>query len=412
MSLNPKINDWSGRSVWLVGASSGIGRAAAELLHAKGARVCVSARSRAPLDAFAAAHRGSQVLPLDATDRAAMHAAAQQVVALQGGIDLVMYCAGTYEAMRADNFDLDVALRHVQVNYVGALYLLDAVLPILRAQAAAGRGGHLSLVSSVAGYRGLPKSLAYGPTKAALTHLAEVLYLDLSPLKLGVSVINPGFVSTPLTAQNDFRMPALITPGGGGAGDRARLGAGQFRDALFEAVHALAQGLATSGLRCLLRGRAQRGGCLSRNAVVAVAADPRLAAIVHFLENLSATDLGRIDTVYTPTARFKDPFNAVQGTAAITEVFAHMFRSLDRPRFVVLDVMHQADRLFLSRDFVFGMRRWRSGEQRIHGASWLQLAADGRISDHRDYWDAAEELYEKLPGLGSLMRWLKRRAVA
>jgi len=212
MSLNPKIDDWSGRSVWLVGASSGIGRATAELLHAKGARVCVSARSRAPLDTFAAAHPGSLALPLDATDRAAMQAAAQQVVALQGGIDLVMYCAGTYEAMRADTFDLDVALRHVQVNYVGALYMLDAVLPILRAQAAAGRGGHLSLVSSVAGFRGLPKSLAYGPTKAALAHLAEVLYLDLSPSKLGVSLINPGFVSTPLTAQNDFKMPALITP--------------------------------------------------------------------------------------------------------------------------------------------------------------------------------------------------------
>lgn len=212
MPLNPKIEDWNGRSVWLVGASTGIGRATAELLHARGARVCVSARSRAPLDEFAAANPGSLALPLDATDRAAMHAAARQVVAAQGGIDLVMYCAGTYQAMRADSFDLDVALNHVQVNYAGALVLLDAVLPVLREQAASGRGGHLSLVSSVAGYRGLPKSLAYGPTKAALTHLAEVLYLDLSPLKLGVSVINPGFVATPLTAQNDFHMPALITP--------------------------------------------------------------------------------------------------------------------------------------------------------------------------------------------------------
>ncbi len=212
MALNPKIEDWNGRSVWLVGASTGIGRATAELLHARGARVCVSARSRAPLDEFIAANPGSLALPLDATDRSAMHAAARQVVAAQGGIDLVMYCAGTYQAMRADSFNLDVALNHVQVNYAGALVLLDAVLPVLREQAAAGRGGHLSLVSSVAGYRGLPKSLAYGPTKAALTHLAEVLYLDLSPLKLGVSVINPGFVATPLTAQNDFHMPALITP--------------------------------------------------------------------------------------------------------------------------------------------------------------------------------------------------------
>ena len=213
MALNPKIHDWAGRSVWLVGASSGIGLATAELLHSQGARVSVSARSVAALQVFVTGHPGSLALPLDVTDRVAVHAAAQQVVALHGGIDLVMFCAGTYQAMRADNsFDLDVALRHVQVNYVGALVLLEAVLPMLRAQAATGRGGHLSLVSSVAGYRGLPKSLAYGPTKAALTHMAEVLYLDLAPLKLGVSVISPGFVATPLTEQNDFRMPALITP--------------------------------------------------------------------------------------------------------------------------------------------------------------------------------------------------------
>jgi short-subunit dehydrogenase len=124
----------------------------------------------------------------------------------------VAYCAGTYRPMRAADFDLDSALQHLRVNYEGALRLLDAVLPQLRRQATAGQGGHLSLMASVAGYRGLPKALAYGPTKAALINLAEVLYNDLAPLGVGVSVINPGFVQTPLTAQNDFRMPALLTP--------------------------------------------------------------------------------------------------------------------------------------------------------------------------------------------------------
>jgi NAD(P)-dependent dehydrogenase (short-subunit alcohol dehydrogenase family) len=123
-----------------------------------------------------------------------------------------MYCAGTYAAMRATAFDLEVALRHVQVNYVGALYLLDAVLPHMLEQARTGHPGHISLVSSVAGFRGLPQSLAYGPTKAALINLAETIYMDLAPLGMGVSVINPGFVETPLTAQNEFKMPALITP--------------------------------------------------------------------------------------------------------------------------------------------------------------------------------------------------------
>ena len=118
--------------------------------------------------------------------------------------------------MRATAFDFDVALQHVQVNQVGALVMLDAVLPVLLRQArsrdSALGAGHISLVSSVAGYRGLPQSLAYGPTKAALINLAETLHMDLAPLNIGVSLVNPGFVETPLTAQNTFHMPALTTP--------------------------------------------------------------------------------------------------------------------------------------------------------------------------------------------------------
>jgi short-subunit dehydrogenase len=118
-----------------------------------------------------------------------------------------MYCAGYYKPVRADDYDLSEMLKHQQINYLGALYVLDAVLPhFLQRQA-----GHISLVSSVAGYRGLPKSLAYGPTKAALINLAEALYIDLQASRIGVSVINPGFVKTPATAQNDFTMPGLLT---------------------------------------------------------------------------------------------------------------------------------------------------------------------------------------------------------
>jgi NAD(P)-dependent dehydrogenase (short-subunit alcohol dehydrogenase family) len=212
MALNPRIEKWAGKTVWLVGASTGIGRATASALHAAGARVVVSARSQEPLDSFVASHKGSEAITLDATDRNALQQAAQHIQQQHGKLDLAMYCAGTYAAMRATAFDLDISLRHVQVNYVGALHMLDAVLPLLLDQASRGQGGHISLVSSVAGFRGLPQSLAYGPTKAALINLAETMYLDLSPLKLGVSVINPGFVETPLTSGNQFRMPALISP--------------------------------------------------------------------------------------------------------------------------------------------------------------------------------------------------------
>lgn len=212
MALNPKLEHWDGKVCWLMGASSGIGRATAAALHAAGAKVVVSARGADALDEFAAAHPGSSAIAVDATDSEAVHAAARRIVAEHGGIDLVMYCAGTYEPMRATEFDLKVMRKHMAVNVDGALLLIDAVLPQLQVQAKAGRGGHLSLVSSVAGFRGLPQSLAYGPTKAALINLAETLYLDLSKLDIGVSVITPGFVETPLTAQNEFKMPALIKP--------------------------------------------------------------------------------------------------------------------------------------------------------------------------------------------------------
>lgn len=211
MSLNPPLRDWHGRRAWLIGASSGIGRATAAALHARGAQVIVSARSRDALDAFVAQHPGSLAVPMDTAEPEQVQAAAAQVVA-EGAPDLVCYCAGTYRDMRATDFDLAVMLRHRQINYDGALHVLAAALPAMLAAARAGRAGHISVISSVAGYRGLPKSLAYGPTKAALIHLAEVLYLDLHALGLGVSVINPGFVSTPLTAHNDFAMPALISP--------------------------------------------------------------------------------------------------------------------------------------------------------------------------------------------------------
>lgn len=208
MALNPALKDWAGQVVWLVGASTGIGRACAELLHARGARVVVSARSGAVLEVFTQSNGGAMAVPVDVTDRAAMAGAAQQIVQRFGRIDLAVYCAGYYKAMRATQFDLAEMIRHDQVNYLGALHMLDAVLPTLLKQ----KAGHVSLVSSVAGYRGLPNSLAYGPTKAALINLAQTLYLDLQPVGIGVSVVNPGFVETPLTSGNEFKMPALISP--------------------------------------------------------------------------------------------------------------------------------------------------------------------------------------------------------
>jgi NAD(P)-dependent dehydrogenase (short-subunit alcohol dehydrogenase family) len=207
MSLNPRITDWHGKTVWLIGASSGIGLATAQALHGQGAQVVVSARQADALQRFVDQHPGARALALDTADHAALQAAALSLGQL-GRIDAVVYCAGYYRAQRATAFDLEQLQQHLQVNYVGVLHMLDAVLPVLLRQGS----GHISLVASVAGYSGLPQSLAYGPTKAALINLAETLYLDLHNQGIGVSLVCPGFVKTPLTAQNDFQMPALITP--------------------------------------------------------------------------------------------------------------------------------------------------------------------------------------------------------
>lgn len=207
MPLNPVLSPWRERRVWLIGASTGIGRATAELLHSQGAQVIVSARGQAALDTLAAQCPGLQVLAFDASDPAAVQAAANQLLA-QGGLDLVMYCAGIYTALRAQDMQASVLQQHMQVNYMGAVHSIAAVLP---AMLAAGRG-HISLVSSVAGFRGLPHALAYGPSKAALINLAETLYLDVHDHGLGVSLVNPGFVQTELTAKNKFHMPGLILP--------------------------------------------------------------------------------------------------------------------------------------------------------------------------------------------------------
>lgn len=141
-----------------------------------------------------------------------------------------------------------------------------------------------------------------------------------------------------------------------------------------------------------------------------VAEDPRVARLREYFETLTPEAVGRLGEVYAPDARFKDPFNDVSGVPAIQAVFAGMYRQVDHPRFVVSRSICQGDDAFLAWDFLFSFKGDKRGDQVIRGATHIQFAADGRVVLHRDYWDAAEELYEKLPVLGSLMRWLKRRA--
>lgn len=132
--------------------------------------------------------------------------------------------------------------------------------------------------------------------------------------------------------------------------------------------------------------------------------------IANTFELLSPAGVETLGAIYTPDARFKDPFNDVQGLAEIQRIFRHMYASLDSPRFVVTGRIVQGEQCFLTWEFHFAFKNFQRGKaQRILGASHLVLDGEGRITLHRDYWDAAEELYEKLPVVGGLMRWLKRR---
>jgi len=137
-------------------------------------------------------------------------------------------------------------------------------------------------------------------------------------------------------------------------------------------------------------------------------ADPRVAAVIAFFEHLQPADVASLGQLYIDQAAFKDPFNEVHDLAGVQRVFGHMFESLDAPRFKVLDALVQDQQCFLSWDFMFRLQG-QPLERRIHGSSHLRFAADGRIAYHRDYWDAAEEVYEKIPLLGGLLRWIKRR---
>jgi short-subunit dehydrogenase len=200
------------RRVWLIGASDGIGAALARRLAAEGDTLALSARHTGKMQALCSelSGTGHLVLPLDVRDPPSITAAWQAIQekwAQSGGIDLFIYNAGAYEPMGAKVFDLAAVESIMEVNITGAFRALAAILPgfLMRNR------GHIVLVGSIAGYRGLPNAMGYGASKAAINHLAENLKLDLADTRIKVQRVTPGFVKTQLTDKNDFPMPFLIS---------------------------------------------------------------------------------------------------------------------------------------------------------------------------------------------------------
>ncbi len=196
----------SGRHAWLIGASSGMGLEVGHLLVKAGWEVTLSARDAERLDQ-AAGDIGAAAMALDITDRAAVTAGAERLYSHRPP-DLVLVNAGDYRPMPLEAFDVDLFEHLNRVNYLGAVYVLGAVLPLMRDHG----GGQVLLNASAAGFRGLPNGAPYSAPKAATIHLAEALRPEAARWGIRLRVINPGFVDSRLTSRNDFHMPGLLKP--------------------------------------------------------------------------------------------------------------------------------------------------------------------------------------------------------
>jgi len=199
------VTDWQGKRYWLVGASEGLGREVAFCLSRAGAEVIVSARSEDRLKELVADLPGNaSYVTVDVTDRAAVEAAAAEI----GGIDGVVYLAGVYWPMKAQEWDNEKADMMGEVNFLGASRVVGSVIKDMVAKNA----GHIVLVGSLSGFRGLPGAIGYSSSKAGMMSLAESMQADLRTSPINVQLINPGFIKTRLTDKNDFNMPFIMSP--------------------------------------------------------------------------------------------------------------------------------------------------------------------------------------------------------
>ena len=192
---------------WVIGASSGIGSHLAQDLAQRGIKTVISARSSSKLEALAGSSDMLYPMPLDVSSKADIDICQQQIETDIGSIDLVIYCAAVWQHDENVLFDAETFVEPISINYLGAVRVTSSVLP----QMVARGDGQIALVSSVAGYRGLPNGAAYGASKAALTHFAESIYPKLKKHHVSLNIIHPGFVETPMTATNNFPMPFIMT---------------------------------------------------------------------------------------------------------------------------------------------------------------------------------------------------------
>ena len=195
------------KSIWITGASSGIGRSTAEKFAKEGWQVAISARRKEILDDIAK-NQNITSYPLDVVNEDNCKNTFLKIISEFKEIDLCIFCSGTYDPKKEKEINIKQNKFVMDVNYFGVLNCVKAVEKYFKER----KGGHISIVSSIAGYRGLPNSSGYGPSKAALNNFVESIYFDFKKHNVRVSLISPGFIKTPMTDKNDFKMPFLKTP--------------------------------------------------------------------------------------------------------------------------------------------------------------------------------------------------------
>ncbi len=192
------------KKIWITGASSGIGKAVAEKFASKGWKVAISARRKELLEDIAK-HENISSFPLDITDRSQIDDVFNRIIKDFGNLDLCVFSSGTYDPKNEQSINPEKIKNVLRVNFIGVVECVNAVENYFKNK----KSGHISIVSSIAGYRGLPNSSGYGPSKAALTNFCESIYFDFKKYGVRISIISPGFIKTPLTDKNVFPMPFL-----------------------------------------------------------------------------------------------------------------------------------------------------------------------------------------------------------
>ena len=195
------------KKIWITGASSGIGKALAEKFASEGWKVAASARRKGILDEMSN-HENIFSYPLDVTNQDQIKISFEKIIEDFKGLDLCVFSSGTYDPKLEQEINVKQNKFVMETNFFGVLYCINAVENYFKNK----KNGHISIVSSVAAYRGLPNSSGYGPSKAALTNLTESLYFDFKKHNVRISLVSPGFIKTPLTDKNEFPMPFIKSP--------------------------------------------------------------------------------------------------------------------------------------------------------------------------------------------------------